>query len=62
MSGLSELIDIVDDDGALHSPDSSAGFGSEVISVALPVVLSSWVSFSRFVFLFACLLIFTFIF
>ena len=55
MSGLSELIDILDDDGALHSPDSSAGFGSGVISVALHIVLSSWVSFSG---LFFCLLVY----
>ena len=41
MSDLSELIDILDDDGALHSTDSSSRFGSGAIGVASPVVPSS---------------------
>ena len=38
MSDLSRLINILDDDGALHLTDSSAGFGSGVICAASPVV------------------------
>ena len=55
MSDLSGLIDNLDDDGALHSTDSSAGFGSGAINVASPVVPSSWVPFSGL--FFVCLLI-----
>ena len=49
------VIDILDDDGALHSNNSSAGFGSGAIDVASPVIPSSWVPFSGL--FFVCLFI-----
>ena len=55
MSDLSGLIDILDDDGALLSTDSSAGFGSGAIGVDSPIVPSSWVPFSSLFFI--CLFI-----
>ena len=38
MSDISELIDILDDGGALHSIDISAVFGSKVVGVPSHVV------------------------
>ena len=52
---VSKLIDILDDDSALHSNNSSAGFGSGAIDVASPVIPSSWVPFSGL--FFVCLFI-----
>ena len=61
MSDLLGLIDILDDDGTLHSTDSSAGSLSGEIGVASLVVPSSWVPFSGVCFV--CLFIdFCFIF
>ena len=45
MSELLELIDILDDDDALHLTKLSAGSVSGPIGVASPVVPSSWVHF-----------------
>ena len=36
---------ILDDDGILHSTDSTVGVGSRTISVASPVASSSWIPF-----------------
>ena len=41
MSDLSYLIDKLDDDGALHSADSTAVCGSGAVGVSSPVVSSS---------------------
>ena len=46
MSDLLGLIDILDDDGALHLNELSDGSVSGAIGVASPVVPSSWVHFS----------------
>ena len=46
MSDLLGLIDILDDDGALHLNELSAASVSGAIGVASPVVPSSWVHFS----------------
>ena len=43
MSGLSDLNDKLDDDGVLHSADSTAMCGSGTIGDSSPVVSSSWV-------------------
>ena len=42
MSDLSELIDILDDDGILHSTDSTAGVGSKTVGGVSLVVSSCW--------------------
>ena len=60
MSDLLGLIDILDDDGALHLNELSTGSVSGAIGVASPVIPSSWVPFSG-VFV-VCLLIFYFMF
>ena len=46
MSDLLGLIDILDDDGALHLNELSAGSISGAIGVASPAVPSSWLPFS----------------
>ena len=43
MSDLSELIDKLDDDGVLHSTDSTVRFGVGAVGAASPVASSSWV-------------------
>ena len=57
ISDLLGLIDILDDDGALHLNELSAGAISGAIGVTSPVVRSSWVPFSGLfvVCLFVCL-------
>ena len=52
MSDLLGLIDILDDDGALHLDELSTTSVSGVIGVASPVIPSSWVPFSVFYFIF----------
>ena len=46
MSDLSEVIDKLDDDGVLHSTDSTADFGSGAVGAASPVASSIWVPFT----------------
>ena len=46
MSDISELIDILDDGGALHSIDISAVFGSKVVGIHSPAVSPIWVPFT----------------
>ena len=46
MSNLLGLIDILDDDGALHLNELSAGSVSGEIGVASPTIPSNWVYFS----------------
>ena len=50
MGDLSELIDKLDDDGILHSVDSTVVGGSGVVGVDFPVASSSWVLFTGFFF------------
>ena len=42
MSNLSELIDILDDDGILHSTDSTARVGSKTVGGVSLVASSCW--------------------
>ena len=62
MSDLSDLIDKLDDDGILHSADSTAFCGSGAVGASSPIVSSSWVPFTGLFFnfyrLFFCLLLF----
>jgi len=55
MSGLLGIIDILDDDGALHLNELSTASVSAAIDVTSPVTQSSWIPFSGlFVVLFVC--------
>ena len=64
MSNLSDLIDKLDDDGVLHSADSTAMCGSGTVGASSPVVSSSWVPCTDLYFLicidcFLCIVFFT---
>lgn len=48
MSNLSELIDILHDDGIFHSIDSNDGIASRAVGVAFPITSYSWVLFTTF--------------
>ena len=43
---FSELIDLLDNDGILHSTDSTTGVGSRTVDVASIVASSSWFPFT----------------
>ena len=60
MSDLSYLIGKLDDDGILHSADSTDVCGSGAVGASSPVVSSSWVPFTGLFFKFL-LIVFLFI-
>ena len=46
MNDLSDLIDILDDDGVLRSADATTGIASRAVGVASPIVSSNWFPFA----------------
>ena len=51
MGDLSDLIDILDNDGVLHSTGVNTGITSRAVGVTSPVVSSSWFPFTGLFFL-----------
>ena len=62
MSDLSDLIGKLDDDGVLHSADSTDVCGSGVVGASSPVVSSSWVPFTGLFFKFLLVVFFVYCF